>query len=196
MFDWSAKKYGTSAKQFICNKLSKRLSLIVLIPFCFICTIHFGHGADFVIQKKRDIFERKISEIAGQYIGIRYEFGRDFEKSGAVDNSHLFCLIYAQAAEQSGLVFAGYMPMEMLLKNTVEVEHNDLKAGDLMVLINGLAAMIYKFENGDKFYLIYASGKRREVISFNSQNVVFEAYWQKNLKGYFRLSKSMLWPQN
>ena len=86
--------------------------------------------------------------------------------------------------------------MEMLLKNTVEVERNDLKAGDLMVLINGLAAMIYKFEDGDKFYLIYVPGKRREVISFNSQNVVFEAYWLKNLKGYFRLSKSMLWPQN
>ena len=149
-----------------------------------------------VVEKKREIFEKKISEIAVQYIGITYEFGGDFEKSGTVDNSHLFCLIYAQAAEQSGLVFDGYMPMEMLLKNTVAVERDDLKAGDLMVLINGLAAMIYKFENRDKFYLIYASEKRREVISFNSQNVVFEAYWLKNLKGYFRLSKSLLsWPQ-
>ncbi|MGD8523964.1 MAG: peptidoglycan endopeptidase [Desulfobacterales bacterium] len=163
----------------------------------FICTIHLGYASyTQVFEKKRDIFERKISEIAGQYIGIRYEFGGNFEKSGAVDNSHLFCLIYAQAAEQSGLVFAEYMTMDTLLKNTVEVERHDLKIGDLMVLINGLAAMIYKFENRDKFYLIYASGRRREVISFNSQNVVFEAYWLKNLKGYFRLSKSMLWPQN
>jgi hypothetical protein len=101
-------------------------------------------------------------------------------------------LIYAQAAEQSGLVFSGFMPMEMLLKNTVEVERKDLAAGDLMVLINGLAAMIYKFEDRDRFHLIYASEKRREVISFNSQNVVFEAYWLKNLKGYFRLSKNIL----
>jgi hypothetical protein len=167
------------------------------VSVLFICTIHLGYASyTQVFEKKRDIFERKISEIAGQYIGIRYEFGGNFEKSGAVDNSHLFCLIYAQAAEQSGLVFAGYMTMDTLLKNTVEVERHDLKIGDLMVLINGLAAMIYKFENRDKFYLIYASGRRREVISFNSQNVVFEAYWLKNLKGYFRLSKSMLWPQN
>jgi hypothetical protein len=167
------------------------------VSVLFICTIHLGYASyTQVFEKKRDIFERKISEIAGQYIGIRYEFGGNFEKSGAVDNSHLFCLIYAQAAEQSGLVFAEYMTMDTLLKNTVEVERHDLKIGDLMVLINGLAAMIYKFENRDKFYLIYASGRRREVISFNSQNVVFEAYWLKNLKGYFRLSKSMLWPQN
>jgi hypothetical protein len=167
------------------------------VSVLFICTIHLGYASyTQVFEKKRDIFERKISEIAGQYIGIRYEFGGNFEKSGAVDNSHLFCLIYAQAAEQSGLVFAEYMTMDTLLKNTVEVERHDLKIGDLMVLINGLAAMIYKFENRDKFYLIYASGIRREVISFNSQNVVFEAYWLKNLKGYFRLSKSMLWPQN
>jgi hypothetical protein len=167
------------------------------VSVLFICTIHLGYASyTQVFEKKRDIFERKISEIAGQYIGIRYEFGGNFEKSGAVDNSHLFCLIYAQAAEQSGLVFAEYMTMDTLLKNTVEVERHDLKIGDLMVLINGLAAMIYKFENRDKFYLIYTSGIRREVISFNSQNVVFEAYWLKNLKGYFRLSKSMLWPQN
>jgi hypothetical protein len=171
--------------------------LIIFIPILFICTIHLGNASYIpVVEKKREVFERKISEIAGKYIGIRYEFGGDFDKSGAVDNSHLFYLIYAQAAEQSGLVFAGYMPMDMLLKNTVEVERNDLKIGDLMVLINGLAAMIYKFENRDKFYLIYVSGKRREVISFNSQNVVFEAFWLKNLKGYYRLSKSMLWPQN
>lgn len=179
------------------NKVSVNFSLIILVSVLFICTIHLGYASyTQVFEKKRDIFERKISEIAGQYIGIRYEFGGNFEKSGAVDNSHLFCLIYAQAAEQSGLVFAEYMTMDTLLKNTVEVERHDLKIGDLMVLINGLAAMIYKFENRDKFYLIYASGRRREVISFNSQNVVFEAYWLKNLKGYFRLSKSMLWPQN
>jgi hypothetical protein len=103
-----------------------------ICPILFICTIHLGNASYIpVVEKKREVFERKISETAGKYIGIRYEFGGDFEKSGAVDNSHLFCLIYAQAAEQSGLVFAGYMPMDMLLKNTVEVERNDLKIGDL-----------------------------------------------------------------
>ena len=179
------------------SKLSVRFSLIILISILFICTIHLGNASYIqAVEMEREVFERTISEIAGKYIGVRYEFGGDIEKSGAIDNSHLFCLIYAQAAEHSGLVFPGYMSMDTILKNTVEVEHNDLKIGDLMVLINGLAAMIYKFENRDKFYLIYASEKRREVISFNSQNVVFEAYWLKNLKGYFRLSKSMLWPQN
>jgi hypothetical protein len=83
------------------------------------------------------------------------------------------------------------MPMEMLLKNTIEVERNDLKAGDLMVLNNKHAAMIYNFENRDKFYLIYASQKRQQVISFNSQNLVFEVYWLKNLEGYFRLADSL-----
>lgn len=174
-----------------------RFFLILFISISFLCAIHLGNGSYIpAVEKKREVFERKISEIAEKYIGTRYEFGGDFENSASVDNSHLFCLIYAQAAEQSGLVFAGYMPMDMLLKNAVEVERKDLKIGDLIVLINGLAAMIYKFENRDKFYLIYASGKRREVVSFNSQNVVFEAYWLKNLKGYYRLSNSMLWPQN
>lgn len=184
---------GSSLRQNSSNTLSVRYSLIILVLIFLICTIHLGEASYILgIEKRREIYERKVSEIAEKYIGIKCEFGGDFEKTSAVDNSHLFCLIYALAAEQSGLVFAGYMPMDMLLKNTVEVERNDLKAGDLMVLINGLAAMIYKFENPDKFYLIYASEKRREVISFNSQNVVFEAYWLKNLKGYFRLSESML----
>lgn len=178
------------------NKLSVRFFL-KFISISIICTINLGNASYIpVVEKEREVFEKKISAIAGQYIGIRYEFGGDFEKYGAVDNSHLFCSIYAKAAEQSGLVFAGYMPMDMLLKNSVEIERKDLKIGDLMVLINGHAAMIYKFENRDKFYLIYASAKRREVISFNSQNVVFEAYWLKNLKGFYRLSKSILWPQN
>ena len=179
-------------------KLSIRFSLIIFISITFIYIVHFVE-ASYVpaTGKKRELFAKKISEIAVQYIGIRYKFGGDFKKSQSVDNSRLFCLIYAQAAEQSGLLFSGFMPMEMLLKNTVEVKRNDLAAGDLMVLINGLAAMIYKFENRDKFHLIYASEKRQEVISFNSQNVVFEAYWLKNLKGYFRLSKDILvLPQN
>jgi hypothetical protein len=175
------------------NKLSIRFSFTIILSISFIYIIHPVDASRIPAQGKNwKLFAAKISEIAGRYIGIRYKYGGNFEKSEAVDNSRLFCLIYAQAAEQSGLVFSGYMPMEMLLENTVGIEQDDLRAGDLMVLINGLAAMIYKIENRDKFYLIYASEKRGEVISFNSQNVVFEAYWLKNLKGYFRLSKNVL----
>jgi hypothetical protein len=171
--------------------------LIVLIPICFIYTIQFSSASPVsIVQKKREIFERKISEIAKQYIGIQYEFGGSLTKSAAVDNSNLFCLIYDEAAKLAGLRFKGYAPMEILLQNTIEVLRDKMKNGDLMVLNNGLAAMIYNFENGDKFNLIYASEKRRQVISFNCQNVVFEAFWLKNLKGYFRLSESMFVPQN
>ena len=165
------------------HKLSVRFFLTFISIF-IICNINLGNASYIpVVEKTREVFGKKISAIAGQYVGIRYEFGGDFEKSGAVDNSHLFCSIYAKAAEQSGLVFAGYMPMDMLLKNSVEIKRKDLKIGDLMVVMNGHAAMIYKFENRDKFYLIYAPAKRREVIFFNSQNVVFDVYWLKTRKG-------------
>jgi hypothetical protein len=173
-------------------KQSAIISLIIFISIFSAGTLPLIEAYIPAVEKKRETFERKISENAVKYIGIQYEFGGDFEKSGTVDNSHLFCLIYAQAAMQSGLVFEGYMPMDMLLKNTEAVERDDLRVGDLMVLIDGLAAMIYKIERRDKFYLIYASEKRREVISFNSQNVVFEAYWLKNLRGYYRISRSIL----
>jgi hypothetical protein len=143
------------------------------------------------IKNRKEIFEDKISDVAEQYIGIPYKFGADPERSKAADNSHLLCLIYEKAARQAGLKFRGYMQMRALLKNTFEVQPDALKNGDLIVLNDGHAAMIYKFENRDKFYLIYASLKRRRVISFNNKNVVFEAYWLENLKGFFRLTEDM-----
>ena len=84
--------------------------------------------------------------------------------------------------------------MKDLLRNTFEVQRDELRNGDLIVLRNGLAAMIYRIEGRDKFHMIYASFKRQEVISFNSKNVVFEAYWEENLKGYFRPAESMFVP--
>ena len=184
-------------KQIIFKKPLEKFSLIVLIPICLIYTVQISSASSIsIVKKSREIFEIKISEIAKRYIGIQYEFGGSLVKSAAVDNSNLFCLIYDEAAKQAGLRFKGYAPMEILLQNAFEVPRDKMKNGDLMVLNNGLAAMIYNFENSDKFNLIYASEKRRQVISFNCQNVVFEAYWLKNLKGYFRLSESMFVPQN
>ena len=66
-----------------------------------------------------------------------------------------------------------------------------IQAISLLVLNEGHAALIYKVSNRNNFRMIYVSLKRRQVISFNSQNVVFEVYWLKNLKGFFRLTESM-----
>ena len=81
--------------------------------------------------------------------------------------------------------------MKSLLRNTVEIQRDELKNGDLIVLNEGHTALIYKVGNRDNFRMIYASLKRRQVISFNSRNVVFEVYWLENLKGFFRLNESM-----
>jgi len=56
------------------------------------------------------------------------------------------------------------------------------------VLNDGLAALIWGKESPDQFNMIYVSGKRRSVITFNSRNVVYEAYWLKYLKGFYRLT--------
>ncbi len=152
--------------------------------------------AETVSQNEKEIFENKISDIAERYIGVQYQLGGDPEKSTTVDNSHLICLIYDTAAKQAGLKFRGYMPMKELLGNTIKIRQNELKNGDLIVLDDDHAALIYKFENRDKFHMIYASFKRQQVISFNSKNLVFEVYWLKNLKGFFRLTNNMFIPDN
>jgi hypothetical protein len=154
--------------------------------------VHSANSTERVItQEQKKVLESRIPGIAEQCIGIPYEFGNDFRKSGALDNSHLFCLIYEEAAKQAGLRFRGYMPMKELLKNSVEVAWDELRNGDLIVLNNGLAAMVYRVESRDRFHLIYASKKRQEVISFNSENLVYGVYWQENLKGFFRLVEGM-----
>lgn len=142
-------------------------------------------------QRKRMDFEDNITDIAEKYIGIPYEFGKGFKKSAAVDNSHLFYLIYDEASREAGLRFKGYMPMKKLLSHTAEVQRNEIKKGDLIVLKDGHAAMIYRIDNRDKFYMIYASLKRKKVITFNSQNVVFNVYWLVNLKCFRRLTEKL-----
>ena len=183
-------------KQIIQNILFVK-PLIMILSVFFIFMFHTDNTAETVsFQKRKKIFENKISDIAERYVGVPYKLGGDTEKSWALDNSHLLCLIYYEAANQAGLRFRGYMPMKALLRNTVKVQRDELKNGDLIVLNDGHTALIYKFENRDKFYLIYASLKRKQVISFNSHNVVFEAYWLKNLKGFFRLTERVFVPED
>ena len=179
-------------KHIIQNILSVKLFIIMFLSVFFICMVNSGNTAETVpVQKKKEIFENKLSDIAERYIGIPYKFGGDSEESWAIDNSHLLCLIYNEAAKKAGLRFRGYMPMKELLRNTVEIQRDELKNGDLIVLNDGHTALIYKFENRDKFYMIYSSQKRQQVISFNNENLVFEVYWLKNLKGFFRLIESI-----
>jgi len=141
-----------------------------------------------LIEHKRLRFESAVTIVVQQYIGLSNDFGVTSRSGGAMDNSHLFQLIYREAAEIAGMRYLGYAPMEKLLERTVEVAADEIRVGDLVVLDNGLAAMICNFENRDKFHMIYVSRKRQSVISFNSHNVVYEAYWLKNLKGFYRLT--------
>ncbi len=144
------------------------------------------------LQKK--IFRQSIPSIADQFIGIPYELGGNPQQSGTSDNSYLFFSIYALAAQKAGLSYKGYLPIAHLLPNTREVDKNDLKNGDLIVLKDNHAAMIYWIDDTGKMYFIYASEKRQQIISFNSDNPVFRAYWLENFKGYYRLSATMLTP--
>jgi hypothetical protein len=141
-----------------------------------------------LIEQKRLRFESAVTIVAQQYIGIPNDFGKTSGIGGAMDNSHLFHLIYREAAEIAGMRYLGYAPMKKLLERTVEIAVDEIRVGDLIVLDNGLVAMICKFENRDKFHMIYVSRKRQSVISFNNQNVVYEAYWLKYLKGFYRLT--------
>ncbi len=144
----------------------------------------------------RDVFRQNIPSVARQFIGIPYEYGGNPVTTGTSDNSYLFFSIYARAAQIAGLKYYGYMPMKNLLQHTRKVGENQLQKGDLMVLNNHHAAMIYNIEaDTDRLFLIYASEKRRQVISFNSDNIVFYAYWLENLKGFYRLTDTMLRPE-
>jgi len=183
-------------KQIVQDILSVKLVLIIILSAFFICIFPTDNIAETVSQKKKEIFQKKIPDIAERYIGIQYKLGGDPEKSATVDNSHLICLIYSKAAKQAGLKFRGYRPMKELLRNTIRIRRDELKNGDLIVIDDDHAALIYKLENRDKFYMIYASFKRQQVISFNSKNVVFEAYWLTNLKGFFRLTENMFVSDN
>lgn len=132
-----------------------------------------------------------ISEYAQKYIGLPLVSGKDPDRDGAADNSHLICSIIKNAAKLAGMEFRGYMPMKELLMNTHEIHLSDLKNGDLIVLNSGHAALLYGFdEKQDGFYYIYASAKKGKVVKIDSANL--KAYWFKNKKGYFRLNSNML----
>jgi hypothetical protein len=147
-------------------------------------------------EEQKKIFRQRIPSIAKQFIGIPYKLGGNPPESGTSDNSNLFFSIYTLAAQKAGLSYKEYMPMKYFLRNIREVDENNLKNGDLIVLNDDHAAMIYQVENTGKIYLIYASEKRQQVLSFNSDNIVFQVYWLENLKGFFRLSDIMLAPAN
>ena len=168
--------------------------LPAIFPLLVLCLIHpdAGAGEDRYLKEKMAVFREKISPIAEKYIGTPYQLGGHIEQSGTLDNSHLFCLIYFEAAKEAGLHFRGYMPMMVLLKNMVPIPPYQVKNGDLMVLQKGHAAMLYNVNDPHHFDLIYASLKRKQVISFSTNHLAFSAYWLQHLKGYYRLADRML----
>jgi hypothetical protein len=180
--------------------MKKKLIIAVLILFSAGSGWSFDYKknnestekGDVYFREQKSIFIQSIPSIAKQFIGIPYKFGGNPRQSRTSDNSHLFFSIYSLAAQKAGLSYKEYLPMKYLLHNIREVDENNLKNGDLMVLNNGYAAMIYQVENTEKIYLIYASEKRQQILSFNSENPVFHVYWLENLKGFYRLSDGML----
>ncbi len=145
----------------------------------------------FHLETQIQVFRRHIPAIAEGFIGIPFQYGGNPQLTGTTDNSHLFYSIYALAAEKSRMIFKSYMPMKMLLQNVDPVNENEIQNGDLIVLKNNHAAMLYKIEPTGKIYCIYASGKRQEVLSFNSDNIVFHVYWLENIKGFYRLKNTV-----
>jgi hypothetical protein len=141
------------------------------------------------------LFQQHIPAIAEQFIGIPFKMGGNPGQTGTTDNSSLFYAIYATAAQKAGLTYKAYLPMRYLLKNTRQVDIKEVRNGDLIVLDNDLAAMIYRVEPSGRLHFIYASEKRQQVFSFHSENLVYHAYWLENLKGFFRLKEGMLLPE-
>ncbi len=142
--------------------------------------------------KQKISFLQAIPSVAKQFLGIPYRYGQNPQISGATDNSYLFFSIYTLAAQQAGLTYKGYMPMKYLFRNVTPVSEDSVRNGDLMVLSNNLAAMVYQTEPWGKLYLIYASKKRQQVISFTSDNIVFKVYWMANFKGFYRIQDGLL----
>ncbi len=140
------------------------------------------------------IFQQHIPVIAEQFVGMPFKMGGRPRRTGTTDNSSLFYAIYTTAAQKAGLVYKAYLPMRYLLKNTRQVDISDIQNGDLIVLDNDLAAMVYRVDPSGRMYFIYASEKRQQVISFHSGNLVYQAYWLEHLKGFFRLKDEMLMP--
>ncbi|THB74798.1 MAG: peptidoglycan endopeptidase [Desulfobacteraceae bacterium] len=165
----------------------QRIIIVTLASLLF-----FTAGAWSYDEHKIKRFRQNIPSIAKQFIGIPYQYGGNPVLSKTTDNSHLFYSIYEQAAQHAGLIYQEYKPMKYLLPGLEEVGEDDLENGDLMVLNNLHSAMVYQIDKSGKIHLIYASGKRKQVLTFNSDNVVFHVYWLKNLKGFYRLSAGSL----
>ncbi len=140
----------------------------------------------------REVFSQNIPKVARQFIGTPYEYGGNPLTSGTSDNSYLFFAIYTTAAQRAGLTYHGYLPMANLLQNVRPINGSQVKAGDLLILDNQLAAMVFDIEDSGRLHLIYVSEKRRQVISFHSGNLVFDVYWLKHMTGIFRLKEAML----
>jgi hypothetical protein len=171
-------------------KRTPPIVLVIAVILFFLLPMHrWAIPAEAAIREEKFLrFEEAVSLVARQYIGTPFGFGKSAVESGAVDNSHLFHLIYSEAAQMAGMHYLGYAPMDRLLERTFQISRRDIRAGDLIVLKDGLAAMIYRIESPNLFHMIYVSEKRREVISFNSGNVVYEVYWLEHLRGFFRLT--------
>ena len=140
------------------------------------------------------LFCQFIPSIAEQFIGMPTEYGGRPEQTGTTDNSWLFYSIYAGAAAKAGLVYKTFMHMDLLLSNTHPVKAEDVQNGDLIALENNLAAMVYQVDPSGRMHFIYASKKRGEVTIFNSDNLVYHAYWLEHFKGFFRINEDLLMP--
>ncbi len=182
--------------------MKRNLIIAILILFCSVSAWGLNDKKDndsieqknATLEEQKRLFRHNIPQTAIDFIGIPYKFGGNPQQTGTTDNSYLFFSIYSLAAQKAGLSYKEYLPMKYLLQNIKEVNENDLKNGDLIVLNDDHAAMVYHVENTGKIHLIYSSGKRQRVLSFTSDHIVFQAYWLENLKGFYRLSDTMLAP--
>lgn len=148
-------------------------------------------------ENEKNSFREAITEVAEEYIGMPYRYGGVPEKDDMTDNSHLFFAIYGGAAKKAGLEFKKYMTLSNLLKNTSEVNIRNLKNGDLIVIRTRKsvhAGMIINHKGPKSYNVIYASEKRREVVSFDCNDTNFRKYWFDNIKGFFRLNDNMFDP--
>ena len=140
------------------------------------------------------LFCQYIPSNAEPFIGMPVKLGGRPEQTGSIDNSWLFYSIYSGAARKAGLVYKTFLPMRYLLENTHEIETNKVQNGDLIVLQNGLAAMVFQVDPTGRMHFIYASKKRGQVTAFHSENIVYKAYWLEHFKGFFRINDDMLIP--
>ena len=140
------------------------------------------------------LFCQFIPSVAEQFIGMPVLVGGRPTQTGNTDNSWLFYAIYARAAKKAGLRYKTFMTMDLLLDNTHSIKADDVQNGDLIVLNNDLAAMVYQVDPSGRMYFIYASKIRGEVTAFNSDNLVYHSHWLEHLKGFFRINENMLLP--